>query len=161
MSNPLSSLSIGPNGDYQSIANGFAHAVAALSETWPCKAWMVLKKGPSGWVISCLEDHLYGLAEGDVFDMGGSLGQEFIFSRGVSVASQIPRNFSLARGGQKITVTPIVGHIFHPIIDNAGEVYGGILGLTNVKLDKSASRALPVISLLSELIMQTQSVCQG
>lgn len=148
---------MGKSGEYQHIENDFHHAVTALSETWPCKAWMVVRKIEGRWVVACVEDQHYGLMAGDVF----MCGDEFLLNAGVSMKYVNPKEASLLRGQKRMKITPILGHIFHPIIDHEGEVYGGVLGVSNIPLDKTLSRSIPMISLMSELIMQNKHAYMG
>jgi hypothetical protein len=154
---PSAEKSIGKNGEFQQIENDLHHAVTVLSETWPCKAWAVVRKMEGKWIVACVEDQHYGLMAGDVF----MCGDEFSLKAGVSMKCVRPKEASLLRGAKRMTITPILGHIFHPIIDSEGEVYGGVLGMSNTPLDKTLSRSMAMISLLSELIMQNKHACMG
>jgi hypothetical protein len=154
---PYAGTAIGKNGEYQQIENDLQQAVTVLSETWPCKAWMIVRKTEDGWVIACVEDQHYGMTAGDVF----MCGDEFLLQAGVSMKYVTPKDASIFRGTKRIIITPILGHIFHTIMNYEGEVYGGVLGISNTDLDKTLLRSMPMISLLSELIMQNKNTYMG
>ncbi len=144
------------NEEYVPIESGLEHVVSVLNETWPCKAWLVLRKTPSRWKVTHLRDTHYKINIGDHFPEGNF--EDFPLEAGVGCHFS-PTTLPIIResGNNELSVG---GHIFHRILSSDGSVYGGILGITPNDLKKDSARAMPVISLLAELVMTTRSVCR-
>jgi diguanylate cyclase (GGDEF)-like protein len=146
-------------GNFKPIEVGLSHIAHVLNETWPCKAWVVLRFTNKGWFVWHVEDEHYGFQEGDLFvpDEHGY----FPFSEG-AIADH-GRSFSVAcmRGDRKVIFEPVRGHVFHVIVTEDGEPFAGVLAISPNKLVESVCRSSAMISLLGEMVMQTHSVCTG
>ncbi len=145
------------SGSFLPTDNGLAHAISVLSETWICSAWMVLRQAEDAWIVSHVEDRHYGLEEGDTIEV--SPERPFPLEEGVVSDRYHDMVLTFKRGDGELRIEPVRGHVVHRIIMQDGLTYGAIVGLSSEPLNASVSRSLPMISLLSELIMSTHSVC--
>lgn len=150
---------VNSDGNFQPIECGLSHIASVLSETWPCKSWLVLRRKFEGWEVSHLVDDHYGFEVGDLFDDPND--GNFILDEGVVDLHPSSITLNVLRGDMSVKIEPVKGHIFHRIVTQQGDTFGAIVGLSNRKLAAPAIRSIPMISLLSELVMQTHLVCSS
>jgi diguanylate cyclase (GGDEF)-like protein len=120
---------------------------------------MVLRRKFEGWEVTHLVDDHYGFEVGDLFDDPDD--GDFILDEGAVELHPMSITLNVLRGELCVKIEPVKGHIFHRIVTQQGDTFGAIVGLSSGKLAAAAIRSIPIISLLSELVMQTHLVCSS
>lgn len=129
--------------------------VSVLNETWPCQTWVLLRRMPSSWLITHVNDEMHRLVPGDVIQDNAE--GEFQFGRGV-VNLYTLQQVSVFRPLSESRNIEVMGSIFHRIVNEDGSIFGGIWGFSRRRLSHAKFAAMPMLGLLAEMIMMNHAL---
>lgn len=129
--------------------------VSVLNETWPCQTWVLLRRMPSSWLVTHVNDETHRLAPGDVIQ--DNADGEFQFGQGV-VNLYTMQQVDVLRPLSDTRSIEVMGSIFHRIVNEDGSIFGGIWGSSRRRLSHAKFAAMPMLGLLAEMIMMNHAL---
>lgn len=137
----------------EAIHDTIEQAVTVLGQTWHYDAWMYLSLTDSMWCV----EHVSGSLDIAVGDRLISPDEDYpLFEGAVRYPSPIEVSFS--RNHHVFHLDKIQASLMHPLMDSRGACFGLFVGLAKRGVSREYDKALPLLSVMGEMIMQSREL---
>jgi len=137
-----------PFSDFESAAR---KVLSYLHQRLGFQLWMVTRTQGEDWITLQVEDHGYGVQEGDVFCWSDSFCSRMVEGKGPCVAPQVSSvpAYVEAPIGREVSIGAYVGI---PLVLRDGSLFGTLCAIDPDPQSEKVREELPTIQLLAQLL---------
>ncbi len=139
---------ISPFSDFESAAHS---VLSYLHQQFGFQLWMVTRTQGEDWIMLQVEDHGYGVKEGDVFCWSDSFCSRMVKGEGPRLApcvTTVPA-YREAPIGQQVSIGAYVGI---PIVLSDGSLFGTLCAIDPDPQSEAIQGEFPTLELLAKLL---------
>ncbi len=135
--------------DFAAAANA---VLKFLHDRFGFNLWMITRVANEDWIVLHVEDHGYGVANGDILRWADSFCSEMVKGHGPQIATrcqQIPA-YQQAPINQKLKIGAYIGL---PLMCNGGNLFGTLCAIHPEPVKDTLADELPLLQILSRLLV--------
>ena len=113
--------------------------------------WMVSRADNEDWVVLAVEDHGYGVKQGDVFRWADTFCSRMVRGEGPRIA---PRATDVAAYASLpfTRQLPIGAYVGMPLVDGDGQLFGTLCGLNPKPMPPAIVEEQPMVEVLADML---------